>query len=78
MYNINIKKKIDVDVTLDNIPIETVLKAICEECHSGLEYASLQRQYAEDELRLDNTKHWKDVVEMLEGRLCIILKYLGD
>lgn len=78
MYTPNVKTKVDVEVTLDCIPIETVLKEICEKCHDGLEDVSIFRQECDENPSLNTAKNWKNECENLEGILCKILTYLGD
>lgn len=78
MYIPKIKTKVDVEVTLDCIPIETVLKAICEKCHDGLMNVSILRQECDENPALNTAKNWREECENLEGILCRILDYLGD
>lgn len=78
MYTTRIKTKIDVEATLDNIPVDTVIKQICEDCHKGLESASLMHQHAEENPTLNTAKNWREECDALEGVLCKILTYLGD
>lgn len=78
MYIPEIKTSVNVEVTLDNIDIENVLKAICEKCHDGLMDASILRQECYENPALNTAKNWREECENLEGILCKILDYLGD
>ena len=70
--------KVDIDVTLNNQPVDDVLRKVCEWCHEGLEDTSIIRQDADNNPYLDNTKTWKVQCEYLEGILSRILDELGD
>jgi hypothetical protein len=78
MHTTKVKTNVDVEVTLDGLPVDDVLKYICEVCHMGLMDASMTRQDCEENPNLNTAKTWKEECENIEGLLCRILNLLGD
>lgn len=78
MHSPNIKTNVDVEVTLNNIDIESVLRNVCDKCHEGLMDVSIHRMECGDNPSLNTAKKWREECEYLEGILCRILDYLGD
>lgn len=70
-------KPVEVDIiTSDGKGINDVIQEICDICHDGLEYSSIECSEI-DEHEEYNTKY-EEIIEVLEGKLCRILDLLGD
>lgn len=78
MHTTKVKTNVDVEVTLDGLPVDDVLKYICEICHQGLMDVSMTRYDCEENPYLNTAKTWKEECENIEGMLCRILNLLGD
>jgi hypothetical protein len=70
--------KVDIDVTLNNQPVDDVLRKVCELCHEGIMDVSVMRQESDDNPSLNTAKNWKDECESVECILHEILDLLGD
>ena len=70
-------KPVDVDIVTSNgKDINDIIDEICDECHHGLESASILRQEID---QYENYNHnYEKIIEILEGKLCHILDLLED